>query len=106
MAKRKNVTRVLISIIFIALGVDSVVRAFESLLALDLPGILGCAVGILMFVMGIFGLFQSQIKVCRVLGVIVCILSAVNFVVALAGGAFQTTMLIQALLAWIYFDCT
>ena len=105
MAKNKNVTKILVSVIFIALGVDSVVRAFQILLDLDLAGILSCTLGLLMFVMGIFGILRNQIKVCRVLAVIVCILSTANFIVALAGGAFQTQMLISALLAWIYFDC-
>ena len=42
MAGKKKITRILISIIFIALGVDSVIRAFESLLALDIGGVLAC----------------------------------------------------------------
>lgn len=104
MASKRNVTKVLVSIIFIAFGVDSVVRAIESLLALDLAGVLGCTVGLLMFVLGIFGILKNKIKVCRVLSVFVCLLSAANFVLALAGGAFATQMLVQALLAWIYFD--
>ena len=98
MANKKNVTRVLISIIFIAYGIASVVEAFEALLALDLPGILACTLGILMFVMGMFGLFGAKIKVCRILGVIVCILCAVNFLLALSGGAFVVNFLVQALL--------
>lgn len=67
---------------------------------------LGCALGLLMFTMGIFGFVRSKIKVCRVLGVIVCILSAINFAAVLAGGAFDVQSLVTALLAWIYFDCT
>ena len=106
MAKSKNATRVIISIIFIAYGVDGVVRALKKLLEFDLLGVVSCALGILMFITGIFGILKSQIKVCRALGVIVCILSAFNFILALAGGAFVTQMLVQALLAWIYFDCT
>lgn len=106
MAKNKNATRVIISIIFIAYGVDGFIRALQELLALDLLGVLSCALGILMFITGIFGILKTQIKVCRVLGVIICILSALNFALALAGGAFATQMLVQALLAWIYFDCT
>ena len=106
MASKRNITRVLVSIIFIAFGVDSVGRAFESLLEFDLVGVLACSVGLLMFVLGVFGILKNKIRVCRVLAVIVCILSAANFAVALAGGAFATQMLVQALLAWIYFDQT
>lgn len=106
MAGKRNVTRILISIIFIAYGVSSAVTAVMAALGLDFAVILGCALGILMFVTGICGLFGVKIKVCRVLGVIVCILSALNFAVALAGGAFDVQSMVQALLAWIYFDCT
>ena len=40
-----------------------------------------------------------------VLAVIVCVLSAANFITGLLGLSFQTQMLVQALLAWVYFDC-
>ncbi len=106
MASKKNVTRVIISIIFIAYGISSVFSALDALLDLDFAGILGCALGVLMFVTGILGLIRSQIKVCRVLGVIICILSSLDFALALVGGAFVVQSLVQALLAWLYFDCT
>ncbi len=106
MAKNKNATRVIISIIFVAYGVDGFIRAVKELLTLDLLGVVSCALGVLMFITGIFGIFKNYIKVCRALGVIICVLSAFNFFMALAGGAFATQMLVQALLAWIYFDCT
>ena len=51
MAGKKNVTRILISIIFIVYGVNSVFTAFKSLLRLDILGVLGCALGLLMFAM-------------------------------------------------------
>ncbi|MBE6547100.1 MAG: hypothetical protein E7668_06655 [Ruminococcaceae bacterium] len=106
MAGKKNVTKILVSIIFIAYGISSVFDAFAALLELDLGGVLGCALGLLMFVTGIFGFFKNQITVCRVLGVIICLLSALSFALSLAGGAFAVQALVQALLAWIYFDCT
>ena len=107
MAKsKKKITRVLISIIFIAYGVSSVISAFESLLAFSLAGVLASALGVLMFITGLFGLIGASIKVCRVLGIIICVLSAANFALALSGGSFDTQMLVQALLSWIYFDCT
>ena len=105
-ANKKNITRVLVSIIFVAYGISSVIEAFRALLDLDLLGILGCALGIIMFITGILGLLKTQIKVCRVLGIIICVLSALQFALSLAGGAFAVQMLVQALLAWIYFDCT
>ncbi|MBO5415016.1 MAG: hypothetical protein J6A83_00110 [Clostridia bacterium] len=105
-ASKNKVTRVLISIIFIAISVGAVIGAIQELLTLDIQGVVSYALMILMFVTGIIGLFDSKIKVCRVLGVIICVLSGFNFIVALAGGRFDTMSLVQALLAWIYFDCT
>ena len=105
MAKNKNATKIIISIIFIAYGVDGFIRAFQELLTFDILGVVSCALGVLMFITGILGLLKGQIKICRALGVVICILSAFNFVLALAGGSFATQMLVQALLSWIYFDC-
>ena len=106
MASKKNITRVLISIIFIAYGVSAVLAAIKSLLLLQLIAVLGCTLGILMFITGILGILHTKIKVCRILGVIICILSALKFALALASGTFAVDCLVQALLAWIYFDCT
>ena len=108
MAKKgkAQLTRILISLVFIAFGLDSVIRTLELLLEFDVSGILSCAVGVLMFVTGIMGLFKVKIDICRVFAVIVCILSAANFITALLQPSFQTQMLVQAILAWVYFDCT
>ncbi len=108
MAKKKtaNLTKILISLVFIAFGLDSVIRAFELLLDLDIGGILSSALGLLMFVTGVVGLCKVKVQVCRVLAVIVCILSAASFIMGLLSLSFATQMLVQALLAWVYFDCT
>ncbi len=106
MASKKNITRVIISIIFIAYGVSSVFTALDALLDLDMAGILSCTLGLLMFVTGLFGIVRTNIKVCRVCGVIICVLSALEFAMALVGGSFVVNSLVQALLAWLYFDCT
>ena len=108
-ATKKKVTRILISIIFIVYGIQALIPIIGELAHFDVGGalmmILGSAVAILMLVTGLFGLFGASIKVVRVLAVIVCILCAAKFVLALAGGSFPLELLIQALLAWIYFDC-
>lgn len=106
MAKKGSFTRILISIIFVALGVGSVVQALQNLLDLDFGGVLACSLGVLMFVLGILGLFKASIKACRVIAVIVCVLSAASFVMTVIGGSLAglTTTLVWAILAWIYFD--
>lgn len=108
MAKKGSFTKVLISIIFIALGIGSVILAFKNLIEFDLEGVLSCSLGVLMFVLGILGLFKGSIKACRVIAVIVCVLSAASFVMTLVAGSLAglTTTLVWALLAWVYFDLT
>ena len=106
MAKNKaNLTKILISLVFIAYGIDSFIRALEYLLNLEIVGILSCAVGVLMFITGVMGLFKVKIQACRIMAVIVCVLSAATFITGLLSLSFQTQLLVQALLAWIYFDC-
>lgn len=105
-AKKGSFAKVLISIVFIALGIGHVAQALESLLKLDLNGVLACSLGVLMFVLGILGLFRASIKACRVIAVIVCVVSAVSFVMSILGGSLAgiTTTLVWAILAWVYFD--
>ena len=106
MSKAANtLTRILISLVFIAYGLDSVIRTLELLLAFDIGGILSCAVGVLMFVTGLLGIFKARGIVCKVFAIIICILSAANFINALLVPTFATQMLVQALLAWVFFDC-
>ena len=107
-----KLTKVLISIIFIALGIGSVIEAvmnifdgkFDALLGID------CVLGVLMFVLGILGVFGSSLKLCKIIAVIVCLLSMTIFVITVF--TFDLAMILSgiittfswALLAWIYFD--
>ncbi len=107
-----KLTRILISIIFIALGLSSVVDAVMNIIELDFSALLGigCVLGVLMFVLGIMGIAHANLSACRVIAVIVCVLAIASFVMttltfsisAIIGGI--TTTLVWALLAWIYFD--
>ena len=103
-----KLTRVLISIIFIALGTSSVIAALEGLVTLNLNIGIAAALGILMFVTGIVS-FCGKMVACRVLGVAVCLLSTVMFVLSLPSASLSTLQapalyLTQALLAWLFFD--
>lgn len=103
-----NLTRVLISIIFIALGTSSVISAVQGLVSFDLNIGIATLLGILMFITGIVS-FCGKMVACRVLGVIICILSTAMFVLSLPSatlGALQAPALYltQALLAWLFFD--
>ena len=103
-----NLTRSLISIIFIALGTSSVISAVQGLVTLNLNIGIATALGILMFVTGVVS-FCKKMVACRVLGVIVCLLSVAMFVLSLPSatlGSLQgpALYLTQALLAWLFFD--
>lgn len=100
-----SLTRILISIVFISYGIDSVIRALGLLLELDIGGVMSCSLGLLMFILGLCGILKVKAIVRKILAVIVCVLSAANFINALLVPTFATQMLVQALLAWVYFDC-
>ena len=106
---RKKITRALISIIFVVYGIESLIPAVQALAYFEIGEALllalSSAVAILMLLTGLFGLFGASIKVVRALAVIVCVLCAAKFVLSIVGGAFPLELLVQALLAWIYFDC-
>ena len=113
MASRNgSVTRVLTSIVFIALGLGFAIDAASNLLDGDFKSVLAInsVLGILMFVLGIMGVSKASMKACRIIAVIVCILALTSFVMtvftfnfeAILGGI--TTTFVWALLAWIYFD--
>lgn len=110
--KNGNITRVLISIAFIALGlgfaIDAVVNIFDG----DFEAVLGLnsVLGILMFVLGIMGVAKASPKACKIVAVIVCLLAIASFVLTVFTFNFTailagiTTTFVWALLAWIYFD--
>lgn len=112
MSKKGKLTKILISIIFIALGVGFVIDAIVNIFDGRFNALLGidCVLGVLMFVLGILGVSGSSLKACRIIAVIVCVLAVASFVMtvftfnlsAILGGI--TTTFVWALLAWIYFD--
>jgi hypothetical protein len=108
MAKKKSKSskadaiRVVVSLIYICMGVASVISALEALMRLDLVGILTSAVGVLMFVSGILCLAKLKTGVCRFFGILIFAVSAFNVVSALLGGAFEFTAMTQVLLAWLF----
>ena len=114
MAKRGSLTRALISIIFIAIGLGYVIDAIIKIIDLNFEALfaIGCVLGVLMFVLGIMGISKAPLKTCRIIAVIVCLLAVTSFVLtvftfnisAIISGI--TTTFVWALLAWIYFDLT
>ena len=110
-ASKKKITRVLISIIFIAYGLNALWPIISKLANFEIGSaiatVVASAAAILMLLTGLFGLFGASIKVVRALAVAVCVLCSANFVLAVASLSLPLPieLLVQALLAWIYFDC-
>lgn len=111
-SKNGNLTRVLTSIAFIALGLGFAIDAVYNIFDADFEAVLGLnsILGILMFVLGIMGVSKASMKACKIIAVIVCILAVTSFVLTVFTFDFKaiigaiTTTFVWALLAWIYFD--
>ena len=111
-SKNGNLTRVLTSIAFIALGLGFAIDAVYNIFHADFKAVLGLnsILGILMFVLGIMGVSKASMKACKIIAVIVCILAVTSFVMTVITFDFKaivgaiTTTFVWALLAWIYFD--
>ena len=112
--KNGKFIKVLISIVFIALGLGFVIDAIMNIFNGDFDTLLGidCILGVLMFVLGIMGISNSSIKICRFVAVVVCALAVTSFVLtvmtfelpAILGGI--TTTFVWALLSWLFFALT
>ena len=109
-ASKTNSCRVVISLIYITIGIDSLVpsvrTALKSALDLDLIGILTASVGILMLLAGLFGILDVKRGVCKTMGIIIFVVSAFMFVWSLVKGqGYQRDGLIGAALAWLFIVC-
>ena len=99
----KNVIKILISIIYIVWGIYSPIQAFQAVISLNIGAIISAAVGILMLLAGIFGLFGMKKDKCRIFGIIICIFSIVGVVAALP--VLNWSSIITAVLAWLFIVC-
>ena len=112
--KNGRFIKVLLSIIFIALGISFVIDAVMNIFNGNFDMLLGidCILGVLMFVLGIMGMSNSSVKMCKFVAIVVCALAVTSFVMtvmtfsipAILGGV--TTTFVWALLAWVFFALT
>jgi hypothetical protein len=110
--KSGSITRVFVSIAFIALGLGFAIEAAASLFDGDFEGILALnsVLGILMFVLGIMGISKSAMKACRVIAVLVFFLAMTSFIISIMSLEFNaiingiTSTFVWAILAWVFFD--
>ena len=107
MAKSKyKQIRGVISLIYILMGVSSVVQAFNALLEVDLVGIFASALGVLIFVAGICGFFSVDPSACHTLGFIIMILSLASLVYAIFfKKTFDFNIANQFLISWLFMLC-
>ncbi len=108
-ASKIETTRIVISIIYILLGVSSVLAAWDFIVSLDFSmpvyELISTAVGVLMFIAGIMGLAKVKPAVCHLCGVIIFVASAASVVLSFLRGAYSDMSLVQALLAWLFIVC-
>ena len=99
----KKVLKAVISIIYIAWGLFSPLTAIDAIISLNIGAIAATAVGVLTLLAGVFGLVGIKKSKCRVMGVILFVLSAVAVVLALP--AINWRSIITAALAWLFIAC-
>ena len=113
MAKKSSVSkneviRIVVSIIYIVLGVSSVITAWDALVRFDfskdLPELISTAVGVMMFLSGVLGLARVRLGACFC-GIIIFIASTASFILAIVRGGAWDNSLVQALLAWLFIVC-
>jgi hypothetical protein len=98
-----NVLRILISIVYIVWGIYSPISAIQVIIALNLPAIVSAAVGILMLLAGIFGLFGLKRGKCKAFGVVIFVFAIVSLVLALP--IISVNSIVTAILAWLFILC-
>ena len=97
----KRFIHIIISIIYIAWGIGAPLSALEAVLSLNVSALLSAAVGIIMLLAGVFGLFRIKPLKRRIFGGIILVLSALSVVTSLKTGMSWQAVL-QAILAWLY----
>ena len=107
MAVNKNTKiRCVISLIYIFTGISSVYQALNALLSIDLVGIFTSALGVLMFVAGICGLFSVKPKACNMLGFSIMLLSGASLAyVIVMTKTLDFNLANQFLLSWLFMLC-
>ena len=99
-AVTRGLLRVIISILYIVWGIMAPISAFQSLLALDLSGIVTAAVGVLMLIAGFFGLLHIKRTKVRLFGVLIFVAAIVSVILSLPTINFIS--IITAALAWLF----
>ena len=111
-AKTKNVFRVVVGIIFMVLGLSSVLSSLPSVigntLALEFHFIWGLAFDVAMFFAGLLALLRLKRSTCVVLAVILFVgfaIAAVSSIMANANFFNVVLAGVKAVVAWLFIGC-
>ncbi len=108
----RTVFRIVVSLIFIVLGLSSAIPGVMGLIShlpsIELYAILGVAFDIIMFLAGLLGLLRMKRLTCFVFAIIIFIgfaFTAVSGFIANAGILTVCFAAAKALVAWLYIGC-
>ncbi len=97
----KKVVHIIISIIYIIWGIGAPLSALNAIKNLEVAALISAAVGIIMLLAGIFGLFRIKPLKRRIFGVIIFIGAAASVVASINTGIHWQPIL-QAVMALLY----
>lgn len=97
----KKIVHVIISLLYIIWGIGAPLSAINAIIDLNVAALISAAVGIIMLLAGICGLFRIKPIKRRIFGVIIFIGAALSVVASLKTGIAWPSV-IQAVLAWLY----
>ena len=111
-AKSRNLLKIIVSLVFIFLGLASaipgVLGVLKALPSIQLYAVLAVAFDVIMFFAGLLGLMRMKKSVCIVLSVILFVgfaISAVSAVFANAPILDVALAIVKAVVAWFYVGC-
>ena len=111
-AKSRNLMRVIVSLVFIGLGllsaIPGVIGILKALPAIHLYAVIAVAFDVVMFFAGLLGLMKMKKQVCIVLSIIIFVgfsVSAVSAILANAGIFDVAFTIAKAVIAWFYIGC-
>lgn len=111
-SKTKKVFRVVVSLIFIILGLTSAISSIPALLSglvnLQFHVIWGFAFDVIMFFAGLLGLLRLKRSTCTVLAVILFIGFAIAAASSIVANAPIFTVIFaaaKAVIAWLFIGC-
>ena len=111
-AKQKNLYRIVVSLVFIVLGLASGIPALigiiKGLPSIHLYAVIGLAVDVVMFFAGLLGLLKTNKSVCIMLSTILFVGYAVSAVLSIIDNASFWDVafaILKAVAAWFYIGC-